>query len=348
MATTDSNGLPADVEKYAEKILQVCSYHRRDFDLVVVRSRPHHMQLVQSCLQSAFETSPIAELGILGRLPVEIMSMILRWLDVLSFFRFRQVNRRARVQSTGLWEYQLVSKHGLEGFRGLLRAEIAHYFTLHDLYWALLSDKCSECGDFGGLLFLFTLERTCFNCLQYSPNYVVLALSTFGKLARVSPACINGISGSTLRTVPGIYNMMETPAKRPKNLVYVRRVTDVLTEQKANDVRKFLDARFRKEPPGYRFMAATAYPFYNLETAQLERGVSCKGCQVRLEAVRYGDIRDRDRTYSPEGFLSHFSQCVESQHLWARSELGTRPVDEPVFTRQCGHFNRLGSDGMPA
>jgi hypothetical protein len=140
----------ANIEEHADAILRVCSYHRRDFDLVVVRSRPHDMQLVQGSLQAAFETLPTAGLGILGRLPAELMSMVLRELDILSFFYFRQVNRRARVLSTGLWEYELVSKHGLEGLRGLLRAELAHCFTISDLYRSLITDKCSTCGGFKG------------------------------------------------------------------------------------------------------------------------------------------------------------------------------------------------------
>ncbi|KUI57672.1 hypothetical protein VP1G_04950 [Cytospora mali] len=101
------------------------------------------MQPVQASLQTAFETLSTAELGILDHLPAELMSTVLRKLDIRSFFRFRQVNRRARVLSTELWEYKLVSKHGLEGLRGVLRAELSHCFTIDDLYRALITDKCS-------------------------------------------------------------------------------------------------------------------------------------------------------------------------------------------------------------
>lgn len=114
-----------DVKKDADAIVRVCSYHRRDFDLVVVRSRPHDMQSVQTSLQAAFETPPNAKLGIFDHLPVELSFMVLCHLDIRSFFHFRQLNRRARALSTGLHEYQLVSKHGLEGLRGLLRAGLA-------------------------------------------------------------------------------------------------------------------------------------------------------------------------------------------------------------------------------
>lgn len=347
MARLSSADIPADVEENADAILRVCSYHRRDFDLVVVRSRPHEMQPVQASLQAAFQVLPTASLGVLDCLPAELVSMIVLELDIFSFFHFRQVNRRARILSTGVYEYQMVSKYGLEGMRGLLRAELAHCFTIDDLYRALITENCSTCGDFGGLLFLFTAERCCFECLQSSPQYRVLPISTFAKVARMSPGRLKRLSGPILRTVPGIYNMMDKPARRPATLISEEKTIQTLLAIEAikEDVIQYL--RMRQRQPDQRFMAATAYPYYSLESAKLERGVSCKGCQVRLEDLRRG-FRDRNRVFSTWGFLGHFPQCREARRLWAESEGGTRPVDEPEFTRRCGYFNEIGLDGLPA
>lgn len=337
-----------DVKKDADAIVRVCSYHRRDFDLVVVRSRPHDMQSVQTSLQAAFETSPTAKLGFFDHLPVELTFMVLCHLDIRSFFHFRQLNRRARVLSTGLHEYQLVSKHGLGGLRGLLRAGLAHYFTIVDLYRPLMTDKCSTCGGFGGLLFLFTAERCCFNCLQSSAHYRVLHPSAFAKLAHMSPSRLLRLSGPALQTVPGTYNMMDTPARRPKYLMLEEKTTQMLLATKVINQDAIRNLRPRREQPEQRLMTATAYPCYSLENARLERGVSCKGCQVRVELLR-GDSHwlARDRTFSIQGFLSHFSECVEAQHLWAESEEGTRPAKEPEMTRRGGFLTPLGLDGLP-
>lgn len=337
----------ADIEKHADAIIRVCSYHR-DFDLVVVRSRPHDMQPVQESLQAAFETLPTADVGILDRLPVEVMSMVLRQLDICSFFHFRQVNRRARVLSSSLWEYKLVSKHGLEGLRGLLRAELAHYFTIDDLYQPLITDKCSTCGGFGGHMFLFTAERCCFTCLQLSGHCRVLTPSTFAKLAHISPSRLNRLLGPNLRTVPGIYNMMERRARRPKYLIFEEQATRALLAVSAFSEDAIRNLRSRREQPDHRFMTATAYPCYNLENAQLERGVSCKGCQIRLELLRGDYSGNPHEVFSTRGFLSHFPQCVEAQDLWTESEGGTLPVNEPELTRRCGYFYMLGSDGLRA
>lgn len=331
----------------ADAILRVCSYHRRDFDLVVVRSRPHEMQPVYASLQAPFETQPIAQLGIFDSLPPELMSLILRFLDLRSLLRFRHVNRQARIVSSNLWAWELVSKHGLEGLRGLLRAGLAPCFTIDDLYRPLISDRCSVCGGFGGHLFLYTAERCCLKCLESSAHYRVLSIFMFAKLARVSSSRINRLGAVCLRTVPGIYNMMETPPRRPKCLILQRKATQALVAEGfvTEDAARRLKAR--DEQPGQRFMAATAYPCYDLESATLERGVSCKGCQIRQEAT-HNAWDDRDRVFSSRDFLSHFKRCAEARRLWGQSEGGTRTVVEPEFTRRCGYFKVLGPDGLPA
>ncbi|KAK4201393.1 hypothetical protein QBC40DRAFT_306036 [Triangularia verruculosa] len=244
-------------------IIRVYLYHRRNFNLVIVRSRPHNIQ-------------------IFDHLPIKLIFLVLRNLDIRSFFYF-------------------LSKYSLEGLQGLLRAGLTHYFTIVNLYRPLVTDKCLTYSGFKGFLFLFTAKRYCFDYLQSSAHYRVLPPSTFAKLTHISPSRLLHLSGPTLQTVPGTYNMMDTPARRP-----------------------------------------------NLENAKLERGVSCKGCQVRLELLRGNSHRlARDRTFSTQGFLSHFTAYVEAQYIWAESEDGTRPVNEPKLTRRCGYFTRLGSDGLP-
>lgn len=94
-------------------------------------------------------------------------------------------------------------------------------------------------------------------------------------------------------------------------------------------------------------MTAIAYPCYDLEKATIERGVSCKGCQARLEIHNRG-FEDRDKVFSRRSFLTHFTLSEEAQHLWTQSEGGTRPVNEPELTRHRGFFSSIGNDGLPA
>lgn len=347
----------SEVDNKCDTILRVCSYHRRDFDLVVVRSRPHSMQLVQASLETAFDmTSTPTAAGLdqgviswLDHLPAELVCMILRELDVRSLFYLRHVNRRARALVTnGLWEYKLVAKYGLEGLRGLLRSGLAQKFTIDDLYQPLVTDACSVCGGFGTFLFLPAAERCCFACLQSSDRYRVVPPYVLVNLARLPVAQLGRLSIPTLRTVPGLYDMLGTnPAKRPAYLIFEEEATRTLLSSRAIGQEVVQALSLRKQRPCHRFMAATAYPYYDLRTATIDRGVSCKGCAVRLER-KLEDWDDRDQIFSKRGFLSHFTQCGETQDLWAESEGGTRPINESELTRRCGYFSTLGSDGLLA
>lgn len=135
--------------------LDVCTYHRSDFDLALVRSRSYdyEIQVVAESLQNTFSEPPTTGLGSLNFLPTELLYGILNHLDVFSSFRFRRTNRQARVVSTALPEYKSVALHGLEDLRGLLRGGLAQVHTIRDLYALLICENCTLCGNCGGFYF---------------------------------------------------------------------------------------------------------------------------------------------------------------------------------------------------
>ncbi|QGI90768.1 hypothetical protein CEK26_003837 [Fusarium fujikuroi] len=320
----------------AGTILDVCAYHRHDFDLVLIRSRPHHNQVVRESIESPFPASPTAKLGTLGVLPNELLGNILGYLDIHSYFRFRLVNRRARVLASELQEYKAVVRHGIEGFRGMLRARLATHFTFEDMYRALTTESCSFCAKFGGFLYLPTACRCCFACIENAPELRVISMSALAKLTKLSAKRLSSDIGYTLRTVPGIYSMEERTARRPALLLAeveaTRRLSDLglLT----SDTTRALEAR--SEQKNQRFMMSTAYPWYDPTTGQVENGVSCKGCQIRQETLALIS-RDRDDVFSSS----------EAKALFEESAGGTRSVVEPEFSRRKGYFNTLDRDGLP-
>ncbi|KAF4971532.1 hypothetical protein FZEAL_9816 [Fusarium zealandicum] len=327
-------------------VIDICAYHRRDFDLVLVRSRPRETQPVKIPLETAFEAPPTAGLGILGLLPLELLCIVLRNLDILSYFRFRHINRQTRALATSVLEYQAVAKHGLEGLRGVLRAGLAQTLTIRDLYSPLICEKCALCGQFGGFLFLPTATRCCFACIRSSPDLRVMCTSTLCRLAKISSGRLRQVLGSELCTVPGLYSMEEKRVQRPKSLVAIQVATAKLQLRGILDQDAAQAILGRSEHPNQRFMASTAFPWYDPDSDKVESGVSCKGCQVRLENLLVGSD-DRDRVFSTSSYLSHFESCVEAHELWDQSEGGTMLVREPAFTRRCGYFSSLDNDGLP-
>ncbi|KAF5588516.1 hypothetical protein FPANT_6591 [Fusarium pseudoanthophilum] len=329
----------------AATILDICTYHRRDFDLVLIRSRPHENQVVRESIEEPFTTTPTVKLGALDLLPNELLNIILRNLDLLSHFRFRHVNRRSRVLASGLREYKAVVRHGIEGFRGMLRSRLATHFTFGDMYRALIHEACSFCKNFGGFLYLPTAARCCFECIENAPELRVISMSALSKLTKLSAKRLKSHLGYVLRTVPGIYSMRERPAVRPGLLLAEVEATRTLTELGliTSDAVQALEAR--SEQKNQRFMMSTAYPWYDPTAGQVENGVSCKGCQVRQEALAL-ITRDRDDVFSSSGYQSHFETCKEAKALFENSAGGTRSVAEPEFTRRKGYFNTLDRDGL--
>ncbi|KAF5589359.1 hypothetical protein FPCIR_6805 [Fusarium pseudocircinatum] len=330
----------------AATILDVCTYHRRDFDLVLIRSRPHDNQVVRESIEKPFTTAPTVKLGALDLLPNELLNIILRNLDLLSYFRFRHVNRRSRVLASGLREYKAVVRHGIEGFRGMLRTRLATYFTFDDMYRALIGETCAFCKKFGGFLYLPTAARCCFACIENAPELRVISMSALSKLTKLSAKRLKSHVGYVLRTVPGIYSMRERPAVRPGLLLVEVEASRTLTDLGllTSDAVKALEAR--SEQKNQRFMMSTAYPWYDRITGQVENGVSCKGCQIRLETLAVIS-RDRDDVFSSRGYQSHFETCKEAKDFFEESAGRTKSVAEPEMTRRKGYFNTLDGDGLP-
>lgn len=342
--------MASDAGKHQDAILRVCSYHRHDFAITLIRTRPHEMEVVQASLQAAFKTLPASEPSILDRLPLEIAGMVLHNLDILSYFRFRQVNHQARILSTQLREYELVAKHGLEGLRSLLRTNLAHAFTIVDLYQALISPICNFCRGFGTFLFLPTVQRCCFDCIGEAPDLRVLSPTVVEKKAEVVDTDqLHRLLGLKLRTVPGLYNIEESPheIKRPQYLVTKKKAMEALTSLGVLYLDVKFDWRGRPDSVDHQPMAITAFPWYNLGGSSAEHGINCKGCQVRYETGEVGR-RDLDRVYSTTGFIEHFTHCTEAQKIWADSLDGTMPVEDTEFVLHGGysHIPMVGSDGM--
>ncbi|KAH6958065.1 hypothetical protein DER45DRAFT_561902 [Fusarium avenaceum] len=165
-------------------VVDVCTYHRRDFDLVLVPSLPFEKQIALDF--QIFNDSPISRLGTLEILPNEILNTILRSLDLHSYLKFRNTSRRARNYSNELHEFQLVVKYGLECLRNLVRVGLAKCSTIEDLYYALTRENCTYCNEFGGFLFLPNITRCCFYCIRNSQELHVITLSSLFKIARRS------------------------------------------------------------------------------------------------------------------------------------------------------------------
>ncbi|KAF4435626.1 hypothetical protein F53441_13471 [Fusarium austroafricanum] len=336
-----------------DAIIKACTYHRSEWDKVLIRTPK--TKLKAPFLQTTFKTTASSGLGFLDRLPQELTLMILGELDILTYLRFRRVNRHARSIATASREYMVVVKHGLEGLKPLLKAQLGHLFTFSHFYGNLVSKECKFCRKFGPFLFLPTCQRCCFTCLQVSSELKLLAIpvpKTFARAVGRSAEEIERACEPKLRVVYGKYTNEEWPLpKRPKYLIQANRAVEKL--QSLDSSIRIPETVLEHQPEHqfhndgqhlfcFRYMAATTFPWYDLNHDKPERGVNCKGCQFRVEeylletrASPPWGHNDRDRNYTSEEFLDHFRSCKHAKKVWANAQ-ENHVAQESHFTRNGG------------
>lgn len=336
-------------EEESSEILRVCSYHNRGNDRLLVRSLHGERDAVATSLQTTFATAAApagSPLRGLFQLPPEIMAMVLRELDLLSYFRFRQVSRQMRAVATTLVrEYALLAAHGREAMRALLRGRLAHQVGIVHLFRALIRADCEICGTFGGYLFLPKAIRCCFACIERSPRMRVICLSRVANIADVPERRLRQrLAQSILVTVPGIYSIFRMNChRRPKELVVEEAVVElwIAEGEPCSGALRALQGGLMRVYQHH--MASTSLPWFDEENLRVEDGLCCKGCQLRAEE-HDEKWEDTKRVFSRAGFLEHFQQCVGSQELWEKSNHGQLAVKEPKFTGVAG-ANREFDDG---
>lgn len=318
-------------------MLDVASYNRANFELPVLTVHPSQHEGVRSTVFQRLGRPQNYDLGRLGRLPFEIVSLICLELDVSSAFRFSHVNRTAREVLSSAREFRQLGTHALECLCALLRTGLAPHVGVLDVYSALTTQHCVLCGgSFGGFCFLPTATRCCLTCIASAPATQMSYLSRVADTAGCSRTDLE-------RRLPVLHTL---PDSR-RHIVAAQHALQALQKAGLEDPEETI-SRW-PDSLTLRLQAATTLPFLDRATGQVESGVSCKGCQIAFE----GDYSDhhlelRDRFYSKSGFLEHFDECEAAQKLWASSQQGTAPVQEPqwtglgrTFTASCGRRHSL-------
>ncbi|PYH40068.1 F-box protein [Aspergillus saccharolyticus JOP 1030-1] len=329
---------PDDVP--VKDVVRIASYHRRDFDLAVVRTNPSDHDQIRSSLLSPNHATT-STLGQLDILPTELAHEICLYLDIRSLFRFRQVNRRAQQIVSSIRLYRAVINHALEAFCIILRTNIAPWFTLSDLFKVLCTKYCQFCGDFGGFIFLPSFARCCFTCIREENLPRVLPLSVLKQRLKPRSGRLLGFI-PTVRTLPGIYSMDETPRKRRTKVVLRDSVNTLYLSDYSENTRVKRSQSTSLLP----YMVTTSLPYFDPKSGAVQRGISCSGCQVALEkdlytsGVKPAACALRDKVYSHDDFRNHFQNCHEARKLWELSGQGTSIINVPEFVRRRGYFKK--------
>ncbi|KAL1877376.1 hypothetical protein VTK73DRAFT_8671 [Phialemonium thermophilum] len=330
-------------EEQTDAIIRVAAYHRRDFSLSVIWFPSREHTHVRRSISTPFERTSNIGLGSLDRLPLELMHSTLVYLDMQSVFKFRQVNLRSRQIVDSIRQYQVVVSHGLNLLCALLRTHIAAHVSLFDFYHALCTRACAICNEFAGFISLLTWERCCFKCLRQAPQMEVRPVAALRRQFHLTRAELRKMR--SFKTLPGIYSMAESVHKSRIAIASVHQAASV-AERRQHTVAQGVphsSARDRK----FNFMGSCALPYYDRLTGNVERGISCAGCQLALEKDIIGTRAEdwafeaRDKVYGKREFLEHFRWCEQAQLLWKSSGEGSRlPTELPEGARRGGYFKK--------
>ena len=308
-----------------ETLLSLLSYRPCELlnAMITFTSFPNSQNLTtteaHSTLSNHVRTDRVSSLGILDRLPPELMSMILHTLDVQSIARFASVSFRGNTFVQSQRAYQDLVTFAPHALLALGRVGLIGLHSIAELHNALQTERCTICIEYGAFLFLPTCERCCWECLRYNPSFRMLLPKEAKRYFGLSERHLKQLP--TLEVIPGKYGISAKPTPGHCRLVSVKaaRALGLQVQGSAEGLAQALAKRckstrtlitgryFQNEPavshgqdllllpsqgniPTNDFLGMASIPFPSLsKSGRIENGLWCRGCQVTLR--RYDSLR---------------------------------------------------------
>ncbi|KAI1180780.1 F-box domain-containing protein [Nemania sp. FL0916] len=169
-----------------------------------------------------------SSLGILGRLPVELLHEVLKNLDFQSIIRFSSVSIQGKCVSSSLSAYRDTMNHAPDALSALSQTKLLHLHSASQLHNALRSERCATCPEYGVCLFLPTCERCCLQCLGLNPTRRVITVWDAIETFALSPEMAKQLPGTFSYPVIDDDQLGHYPPPNPRELVSISAAKDVL------------------------------------------------------------------------------------------------------------------------
>ncbi|KAI0971217.1 F-box domain-containing protein [Xylaria arbuscula] len=294
-------------------VLSRLSYRPRDllYSMITISDSPKPMK---ATLQNR-----ASSLGILDRLPVELLHEVLRNLDFQSTIRFSRVSVQGKNILCSLPAYRDVIKHAPHTLAALGQTKLLHLHSASELHIALRNERCATCPEYGVYLFLLTCERCCWQCLRAKPTRRVVSLTTAAKTFALSPKMVQQLP--VMFSIPGTYGVACKSTQKSYKLVSVSAAKELVMSihgssgnalqaiSHKKSIRQTLyEARYLQaifldsacldslmildqgNDGVDRYFGMASIPFPSLTTPDVvEHGLWCKGCEWTYK--QYQDSR---------------------------------------------------------
>lgn len=267
------------------------------------------------------KTHPSTDLGILDRLPLELLTDILLQVDLQALTGFRRVNQRAMQVVDSVPQYDAIVEHAPNSLRALLTVNKGRNVNCLELYDKMCTFKCETCGEFGGFLYLITLRRACIECFRMSADCFSLITSEARRGVGRSRTKTDFPAVDQIFAPPGCYSPDIRNFRHRTRLYDYNSLLKVQLDksrdnefetaellnavQGARDVWRYRTLRgplpqlhmrttilttgFCRQPE--RYMAIIRFSYLDTHTKKAESGFRCKGC---INVPRHYGWRDPD------------------------------------------------------
>ena len=277
-----------------------------------------------------------ADLGTLDILPLEVLQQVLAQLDLRSFMNFQYLNHMSGAVAESVPEYKAVVKNATNALRGIISVGLGEWITCEMLFDELCTEKCVQCGDFGGFLYLLTCERVCYRCFANEKKYLPLRRSHAVRKFGINRQTLKTLP--RMRSIPGSYSTKRFHVSE-KILLIDREATHqagvdlygssaameaytalVLTRKQREYIKRAgkdwrvrrpetEDPRDAHEENPLRFMAVVRAPWLKRASQEIEWGFHCCGCATGGE----WHLPVNQRLFTVSSFNEHVRECRKAQ-----------------------------------
>ncbi|KAI1359726.1 F-box domain-containing protein [Xylaria arbuscula] len=284
-------------------VLSRLSYRPRDmlYSMITIPDPPKSMK-------ASFQNSA-SSLGILDRLPAELLYEVLKNLDLQSTILFSRVSIRGRNIVYSFPAYRDVIKHAPHALAAFSQTKLLHLHSASELHNALRNERCATCPEYGVYLFLPTCERCCWQCLRSNPTRRVVSPTAAAKIFALSPKMVQQLP--VMFSIPGTYGVACKSTQKSYRLVSINAVKELVISiygsagnaieaiirrqpnEQTESTARYLQAVFSDSTcldslmiPDQgnaavdRYFGMASIPFPLLTTPDIvEHGLWCRGCE---------------------------------------------------------------------
>lgn len=279
-------------------------------------------------------------MGMLDRLPLEIIHQILEQLDFFTLVILRGLNLASRSIVDSLPAFKYMTQYAANTLRALSRTRLITVFTASRLLNVLRTDRCMNCQQYGAFLFLLTCSRCCFKCLEKDARLRAITLSTAKSSLGLKAKDLRRLP--TMLSLPGTYALRgrRTTKKRFRLVSAVEAFVlakalygDATTALTADSAQLATEVNVREQAwasmlasfvDPFRGFASTAFPSLDTGSMCVQSGISCRGCEDACNRKSRGELKgvngsdliaQRDMAFSLIEFRQHLRQCEGIKRL---------------------------------